>query len=112
MISLKLVRLQKNHGLLVGEVSGRQRPLNSAFESNLSFRIKFHNHVLIPVLKQRHNRKFNSATNIIEQVDDVKSTDGIKIGTMNMCTQLSDAKAKVGLGEMYAKSYMSQKSNE
>ena len=109
---LETSAITKESWSFVGEVSGRQRPLNSALESNLEFN---------QVSQPRPNTSIE-ATHTIENLiqqrillnkwDDVKSTDGIKIGTMNMCTQLSDAKAKVGLGEMYAKSYMSQKSNE
>lgn len=95
----------------VGEASGKQRPLNSALESDLEFNqvsqprpnISIEaTHTLENLIKQRI---------LLNKWDDVEATDVIQISTKNN-TQLSDAKAKVGLGEIYAKSYMNQRSNK
>jgi len=103
--------ITKESWSFVGEATGRQRPLNSALESDIEFsqvsqprpNISIEaTHTLENLIKQRI---------LLNKWDDVEATDVIQISTKNN-TQLSDAKAKVGLGEIYAKSYMNQRSNK
>ena len=104
--------ITKESWSFVGEATGRQRPLNSALESDIEFSQVSQPRPNISIEATRTLENLINQRILLNNWDDVKATDTIQLSVKNEYIQLNDAKEKVGLGEVYAKAYVHQRSNE
>ena len=95
--------------VLKGEASAKQRPLNSALETDLEFE-----HVMAPapVISEEITQKLEDLIKqrIIEgRFDDVERVEPVEERERREAPQLDDTKSAKGLGDIYADEYMKQK---
>ena len=95
--------------VLKGEANARERPLNSALETDLEFE-----HVMAPppVISEEITQKLEDIIKqrIIEgRFDDVERVEPVEQRERKEAPKLDDAKSSKGLGDVYADEYMKQK---
>jgi len=109
MDKLESAALGEKSWLLKGEADAKQRPLNSALETDLEFE-----HVMAPapVISAEITQKLEDIIKqrIIEgRFDDVERIEPVQERERKEAPQLDDTKSSKGLGEIYADEYMKQK---
>jgi U3 small nucleolar RNA-associated protein MPP10 len=109
MDKLESAALGEKSWLLKGEADAKQRPLNSALETDLEFE-----HVMAPapVISAEITQKLEDIIKqrIIEgRFDDVERIEPVQERERKEAPQLDDTKSTKGLGEIYADEYMKQK---
>ena len=95
--------------VLKGEANAKERPLNSALETDLEFE-----HVMAPapVISEEITQKLEDIIKqrIIEgRFDDVERVEPVEERERREAPQLDDTKSTKGLGDIYADEYMKQK---
>jgi len=109
MDKLESAALGEKSWLLKGEADAKERPLNSALETDLEFE-----HVMAPapVISAEITQKLEDIIKqrIIEgRFDDVERVEPVQERERKEAPQLDDTKSTKGLGEIYAAEYMKQK---
>ncbi len=109
MDKLEAAAIGEKSWLLKGEAGAKERPMNSALETDLEFE-----HVMAPapVISAEITQKLEDIIKqrIIEgRFDDVERVEPVEERERKELPQLDDAKSTKGLGDIYADEYMKQK---
>ena len=109
MDKLEAAAIGEKSWLLKGEADAKERPMNSALETDLEFE-----HVMAPapVISAEITQKLEDIIKqrIIEgRFDDVERVEPVEERERKELPQLDDTKSTKGLGDIYADEYMKQK---
>ena len=109
MDKLEAAAIGEKSWLLKGEAGAKERPMNSALETDLEFE-----HVMAPapVISAEITQKLEDIIKqrIIEgRFDDVERVEPVEERERKELPQLDDTKSTKGLGDVYADEYMKQK---